>query len=113
MTFILMNKNVKKLPEKKAGMPAGQRSKTAMNSAGHVYLVCKQAPVDASGDACESLIFCLECASIHSSEAYSLDRFEEKVEKSALYRSYLNLDGLNLLEQILYTQQKFSEYNDA
>lgn len=84
------------------------------DSADHVHVVCKQSSINTVSDVCESLIFCLECASIHhDSAAYNVDTFYEKLEKSALYRAYLNLDNLNLLEQILYTQQKFSEYNDT
>ena len=64
-------------------------------------------------DPCENLVFLLEFLSNRSS--YQQDGDAELInliEKASLYRSFLDLSGLTLIEQIIYVFQKFTEYND-
>jgi hypothetical protein len=68
---------------------------------------------DAVSDVCEDLVFCLECASTNASAPQNMDTFSAQIEKATLYRAYLDVKDLSLLEQLLYAQQKFSEYNDT
>lgn len=68
---------------------------------------------DSSPDICESLVSALE----HASALPFCANINEEVlcsvfEKGAIYKAYIDLNGLTLVEQVLYLFQKFSEYND-
>jgi hypothetical protein len=65
-------------------------------------------------DLCEQLVFLLEFLIFGNGRLRGPvpEDLVEMTEKGALYRAYLDLRGLNFIEQLLYTFQKFTEYND-
>jgi hypothetical protein len=65
-------------------------------------------------DLCEQLVFLLEFLLFGNGRLRgpAPEHSVEMAEKGALYRAYLDLSGLTFTEQLLYTFQKFTEYND-
>ena len=65
-----------------------------------------------STDPCERLVSFLEWASTHRDTSNITEQLSAVFEKGSLYRGFVSLDGLSLVEQILYLFQKFNEYNE-
>jgi len=67
---------------------------------------------DDKTDPCERLVSFLEWASSHHDTPNVSEQLSAVFDKGSLYRGFVSLDGLSLVEQILYLFQKFNEYNE-
>ena len=67
---------------------------------------------DDTTDPCERLVSFLEWASANHDTLNVSEQLSAVFDKGSLYRGFVSLDGLSLVEQILYLFQKFNEYNE-
>ena len=67
---------------------------------------------DPNVDNCEKIVSFLEFATSYTPTANLNEYVTGVFEKGSLYRSFVSLEGLSFVEQILYLFQKFNEYNE-
>lgn len=103
------------------GLDDSQSDQFELESTLQVYLAIMQANserhhrlfFDETPDSCVQLVALLEYviqSSLH--DVLSAESMVCLLEKGSLYRGYMSLDDLSLVEKILYILQKFGEYNE-